>query len=96
MLLINELEEIVKKEEYKVEHYDFAGGADFKRLVRELRLLLNNYTNVRSLIVTNHCCKWNIDGRLYESEMYIPEIIRDKKVVSYVLQDNYMIVQTEK
>lgn len=41
MNLQEELEKIVKKEEETIEKYDFAGGADYKRLVRELRELLN-------------------------------------------------------
>lgn len=39
--------------------------------------------NVRSWIVQNRGYKYEIDGRLYKHEMYIPEIIRDMEVLSY-------------
>ena len=51
--------------------------------------------NVRTIIVVNRGLKWNIDGRLYEHEMYIPEIVRDKKVKTYEQQNGIMIVTTK-
>lgn len=39
--------------------------------------------NVRSWIVQNRGYKYEIDGRLYEHEMYVPEIVRDMEVKSY-------------
>jgi len=51
--------------------------------------------NVRTIIVVNRGLKWNIDGRLYEHEMYIPETVRDKKVKTYEQQNGIMIVTTK-
>ena len=51
--------------------------------------------NVRTLIVVNRGLKWKIDGRLYEQEMYVPEIVRDRKVNSYEQQRGIMIVTTK-
>ena len=39
--------------------------------------------NVRSWIVQNRGYKYEIDGRLYKHEMYVPEIVRDMEVLSY-------------
>lgn len=50
---------------------------------------------VRAIITLNRGLKWKIDGKLYEHEMYIPEIVRDKRVDFYGLQDGVMIVRTK-
>ena len=39
--------------------------------------------NIRSWIVKNRGYKYEIDGRLYEHEMYVPEVVRDMEVKSY-------------
>ena len=51
--------------------------------------------NVRTLIMVNRKLKWKIDNRLYKQEMYVPEIVRDKKVNSYEQQMDIMIVITK-
>ncbi len=52
--------------------------------------------NVRTIIATNNReLKWKIDGKLYEDEMYIPEIVRDKTIDFYGLQNGVMIIRTK-
>lgn len=51
--------------------------------------------NVRTVIVTNRGLKYKIDDRFYESEMYIPEIVRDKHVETYEEINGVMIIKTK-
>lgn len=51
--------------------------------------------NVRTVITRNRGLKYKIDGILYEHEMYIPEIIRDKIVDIYGILDGIMIIRTK-
>lgn len=50
---------------------------------------------VRTVITTHRGVKYKINGIFYESEMYIPEIIRDKTVDMYELLDEVMIIRTK-
>ena len=43
MKLIEELEQLVQKEEDVIKNFDFAGGGNYKILVKKLRELLNKY-----------------------------------------------------
>lgn len=49
---------------------------------------------VRAVITWHRSVKYEIDGIFYEHEMYIPEIIRDRKIASYGLLDGVMIIRT--
>ena len=54
---------------------------------------------VRTWIAQNRGIKYEIDGRLYEHEMYIPEIVRDMEVKSYVytrINETVLKLRTEK
>ena len=51
--------------------------------------------NIRSLIVMNRGAKYKIDGVFYEHEMYIPEIVRDKVVLSYCNAGDIMLVKAK-
>lgn len=51
--------------------------------------------NVRTVIARNRGVKYKIDGILYEHEMYIPEIIRDKIVDMYGTLDGIIIIRTK-
>ena len=50
---------------------------------------------VRVVIFTHRGVKYRIDGVFYESEMHIPEIIRDKVVDFYGLLDGIIIIRTK-
>ena len=50
---------------------------------------------VRAVITRNRGVKYRIDGILYESSMYIPEIVRDRVVDMYGLLDGVMIIRTK-
>lgn len=50
---------------------------------------------VRVVIIRNRGVKFKIDGIFYESEMYIPEIIRDRVVDMYGLLNGVMIIRTK-
>jgi len=50
---------------------------------------------VRAVITMHRGVKYKINGIFYESEMYIPEIIRDKIVDMYGLLDGVMIIRTK-
>ena len=49
---------------------------------------------IRSLIVMNRGLKYKIDGVLYEHEMYIPEIVRDRIALSCCRAGDMMFVRT--
>lgn len=69
-----------------------------KRLARineEYEKKMENYLKVRTIIAINRGLKWKIDGKLYEHEMYIPEIVRDKTIDFYGLQNGVMIIRTK-
>lgn len=51
--------------------------------------------NIRAIISRYKGVKYKIDGILYESSMYIPEIIRDKVIDMYGLLDGVMIIRTK-
>ena len=50
--------------------------------------------NVRQIITMNRGVKYNIDGKLYKNEMYIPEIIRDRKVDEKYRSGNLVTIYT--
>ena len=50
--------------------------------------------NVRTLIVTHRGAKYNIDDRLYESEMYVPEIVRDKQIETHEEINGVIVIKT--
>ena len=51
---------------------------------------------VRAVITMNRGVKYRIDGIVYESSMYIPEIVRDRVVDMYGLLDGVMIIRTKR
>jgi len=51
--------------------------------------------NVRTLIVTHRGTKYNIDDRLYESEMYVPEIVRDKQIETHEEINGVIVIKTK-
>ena len=51
--------------------------------------------SVRTVITRHRGIKYKIDGVFYEHEMYIPEIIRDRKVETYGILDGVMIIRTK-
>ena len=51
--------------------------------------------SVRAVITRYRGIKYRIDGIFYESSMYIPEIIRDRKVETYGILDGVMIIRTK-
>lgn len=50
---------------------------------------------VRVVITRSRGVKFKIDGTYYESEMYIPEIIRDRVVETCGFSDGIMIIRTK-
>lgn len=50
---------------------------------------------VRAIIATNRELKYKIDDRYYESEMYIPEIVRDRKVITQEEINGVMVIKTD-
>lgn len=51
--------------------------------------------NVRTLIVTHRGVKYNIDDRFYESEMYVPEIVRDKQIETHEEINGVIVIKTK-
>ena len=51
--------------------------------------------NVRVVITRYRGIKYRIDEVFYENEMYIPEIIRDRKIETYGILDGVMIIRTK-
>lgn len=49
---------------------------------------------VRAIIASNRGLKYEIDDRFYESEMYIPEIVRDKNIITQEEIYGVMIIKT--
>lgn len=50
---------------------------------------------VRTIIATNRGLKYKIDDRSYESEMYIPEIVRDRNIITQEEINGVMVIQTD-
>lgn len=50
---------------------------------------------IRAILAINRAKKYNIDNRFYESEMHVPEIIRDKNIISYKKIEGVMIIKTD-
>lgn len=50
---------------------------------------------VRAIIATNRGLKYIIDDRSYESEMYIPEIVRDREVITQEEINGVMVIKTD-
>lgn len=50
---------------------------------------------VRAVITMNRGVRYKIDGVLYEREMYIPEIVRDRIVDMYGVLDGVVIIRTK-
>ena len=50
---------------------------------------------VRAIIATNRGFKYIIDDKYYESEMYIPEIVRDRKVITQKEINGVMVIKTD-
>lgn len=49
---------------------------------------------VRSIFIRYRNVKYQIDGILYESEMYIPEIVRDKPIRTYGKLGDTVFIKT--
>lgn len=49
---------------------------------------------VRSIFIRYRNIKYQIDGILYESEMYIPEIVRDKSIRRYEKLGDTVFIKT--
>ena len=50
---------------------------------------------VRTIITINRGLKYKIDDRFYESEMYIPEIIRDRNIITQEEINGVMVIKTD-
>lgn len=50
---------------------------------------------VRAIIATNRGLKYKIDDRFYESEVYIPEVVRDRKVITQEEVNGVMVIKTD-